>query len=357
MVEHPQSLTTPIEATVLDPTNRHVLAPHVAAAAAELPITPADERWFGPSLPGILQVLTDRRVLRRRPTGWYWARSDRPGDHVSLRGIGEVVSIVEGRTGRVVGTIDEASAHAQVHTGAVHVHQGETYVVAELDLPSATATVVRGDPGWSTTASSTSAFDVLSVDETLRFGPITVSRGSVRVRRQVVSFLRRLPRGEILGIHPLDLPEQVLGTRAVWWTLDAESAAAAGVPEADLPGALHAAEHASIGVLPLLATCDRWDIGGVSTALHPDTDLPTVMIYDGHPGGAGFADRAYQVMRDWTHLTLDVVGSCGCADGCPRCVQSPKCGNGNEPLEKLGAAKLLEVLLTSLPSEASEARS
>lgn len=357
VVEHPASLTTPTEAAVLDPSNVHVLAPHVAAAAAELPVTLADERWFGPSLGGVLRVLTERRVLRKRPTGWYWARADRPGDHVSLRGIGEVVSIVEGRTGRVVGTIEEASAHAQVHTGAVHVHQGETYVVTELDLPSATATVVRGDPGWSTTASSTSAFDVLSVDQSVSFGAITVSRGAVRVRRQVVGFLRRLPGGEILGVHPLDLPEQVLNTRAVWWTIDPEAAAEAGVEEVDLPGSLHAAEHASIGVLPLLATCDRWDIGGVSTALHPDTELPTVMVYDGHPGGAGFADRAYDAIRDWTALTLDVVDTCGCSSGCPRCVQSPKCGNGNEPLHKLGAVKLLQVLLSSLPSKTPEARS
>jgi DEAD/DEAH box helicase domain-containing protein len=166
------------------------------------------------------------------------------------------------------------------------------------------------------------------------------------VTRQVVSFLRkRIATGEVLGEESLELPPRTLTTKAMWWTLAPEQVAAAGVEEADLAGALHAAEHASIGLLPLVATCDRWDIGGVSTALHPDTGLPTVFVYDGQAGGAGFAERGYADARDWLQATRDAIADCGCAEGCPSCVQSPKCGNGNDPLDKAGAVRLLEVLL------------
>ena len=161
-----------------------------------------------------------------------------------------------------------------------------------------------------------------------------------------MSYLRRrLVSGEVLGEEPLDLPVRQLRTRGVWWTLPPDRAEAAGVDLGDLPGAAHAAEHASIGLLPLFATCDRWDIGGVSTALHPDTGLPTVFVYDGQAGGAGFAERAFQRAAEWLAATRDAIESCGCAAGCPSCVQSPKCGNGNEPLDKAGAVRLLTELL------------
>jgi DEAD/DEAH box helicase domain-containing protein len=347
LVHHPDAVFgAPVEATVTDAENPHVLAPHLAAAAAELPLTEADLPLFGPPARALVETLVGHGVLRRRPRGWYWARSDRPGDHVSLRGAGQVVSVVEQRTGRVLGTVEEASAHAQVHTGAVHVHQGETYVVTDLDLATATACVVRGDPGWSTVARAVSSFTVLGTERTTRRGPVEVSFGAVRVGTQVTSFLRRLPSGEVLGTHPLDLPERTLVTRAVWWTMPPEALAAAGVADADVPGAAHAAEHAAIGLLPFVATADRWDIGGVSTACHPDTGLPTVMVYDGHPGGAGFAEQAYAALDRWLGATRAAVAGCRCADGCPACVQSPKCGNGNEPLDKAGAVRVLDLVLT-----------
>jgi DEAD/DEAH box helicase domain-containing protein len=161
----------------------------------------------------------------------------------------------------------------------------------------------------------------------------------------VVSFLRRLPGGEVIGEHPLDLPPRSLATKAIWWTMPVEELAAAGVDEATIPGAAHAAEHAAIGMLPLFATADRWDIGGVSTALHPDTGLPTILVYDGHPGGAGFAERGYRRVREWLRATRDAVAACECPSGCPSCIQSPKCGNGNEPLDKAGAIALLDLTL------------
>ena len=357
LVHHPEAVFgAPVEATVVDPENRHVLAPHLAAAAAELPLTEADLPTFGSLARPVLDALVAGGVLRRRRAGWFWARTDRPGDHVSLRGAASVVAVVERSTGRVLGTIDEAAAHAQVHTGAVHVHQGDTYVVTELDLDEGAASVVRGDPGWSTFAQSRSDFRILSTERSVDLGPVQVAYGAVRVSTQVTSFLRRLPSGEVLGTHPLDLPERALVTRAVWWTMTPEVLARAGVGEVDVPGAAHAAEHAAIGMLPLIATADRWDIGGVSTACHEDTGLPTIMVYDGYPGGAGFAEHAYAAWGRWLAATREAVAECACRSGCPGCVQSPKCGNGNEPLDKAGAVRLLDVALTAFATGLEEAR-
>ena len=351
LLDHPEAIFgAPIESTVMDPSNPHVLAPHLAAAAHELPLTEADLPMFGTGARGVVELLVDRGILRRRPTGWFWAREDRPGDHVNLRGASEVVSIVERRSGRVLGTIDEASAHSQVHTGAVHVHQGDTFVVTDLDLPAATATIVRGDPGWSTHSQSVSSFEILGAQRTHHWGEIDVCFGSVRVTTQVTSFLRRLPSGEVLGTHPLDLPQRSLVTRGVWWTMPLDLLEEAGIEEAQVPGATHAAEHAAIGMLPLVATSDRWDVGGVSTDQHPDTGLPTILIYDGYPGGAGFAERAHTAFGEWIEATRDAVARCRCEVGCPACVQSPKCGNGNEPLDKARAIRLLDLVLMSRPA-------
>ncbi|MBP6996254.1 MAG: DEAD/DEAH box helicase [Phycicoccus sp.] len=352
VMAHPEAVFgVPVEETVMDPDNPHVLAPHLAAAAAELPLTETDFALFGPQTERLIGALVAGKVLRRRPNGWFWARADRASDHVSLRGVGDTVAIVDGRSGRVLGTVDEASAHVHVHTGAVHLHQGETWVVTELDLGAASASVVRGDPGWSTTAQSRSTFDIVRPLRMLPLAPargVTAAFGQVRVSTQVTGFLRRLPSGEVLGQHPLDLPERVLTTTAVWWTLTPEILQGLGVPAAHVPGALHAAEHAAIGLLPLIATCDRWDIGGVSTALHPDTGEPTIMVYDGYPGGAGFAERAFDALPQWLTATAEAIAQCPCERGCPSCVQSPKCGNGNEPLDKAGAVLVLRGTLAAL---------
>jgi DEAD/DEAH box helicase domain-containing protein len=152
----------------------------------------------------------------------------------------------------------------------------------------------------------------------------------------------------VIDTRPLDLPPRQLTTTAVWWTISEQALRRAGIEPSDTPGALHAAEHASIGLLPLMATCDRWDIGGLSTALHPDTEAPTVFVYDGHPGGAGFAERAYHVAAEWLEATREAIASCGCESGCPSCVQSPKCGNGNEPLDKVAAVRVLTSVLAAL---------
>ena len=355
LVHHPEALFgAGVEASVLDPDNPYVLAPHLCAAAQELPLTEADLELFGPAARDVLDLLVRREMLRRRATGWYWTRRDRACDLTDLRGAGGSVRIVEDGTGRVLGTVEPGSADSQVHRGAVHVHQGRTYVVDRLDLEDSLALVHAQEPGFTTHARSSSQVRVLAVEGTRASGPLSVSSGVVEVTGQVTGFLRRrVGTGEVLGEEPLELPRRTLRTRAVWWTL--QTGVAEGLLGGDhtrLPGALHAAEHASIGMLPLLATCDRWDLGGLSTALHPDTGLPTVFVHDAVPGGAGFSDRGHERIEEWLTATRDAVRACRCAEGCPACVQSPKCGNGNEPLDKAGALALLDVVVAALAAPA-----
>jgi DEAD/DEAH box helicase domain-containing protein len=221
--------------------------------------------------------------------------------------------------------------------------------VDELDLESGVALVHPEEPEWHTSARSTTDICVVSVLEQRRSGGVSVALGEVEVTSQVVGYLRRLPSGQVLDAVALELPPSTLRTRAVWYTVSEDSLETAGLSPAAWPGALHAAEHAAIGLLPLVATCDRWDIGGVSTALHPDTGEPTVFVHDGHPGGAGFADRGHAALQPWLAATRDAIAACECLAGCPSCVQSPKCGNGNDPLDKAGAIVVLDIVLTSLP--------
>ncbi|WP_208800362.1 DEAD/DEAH box helicase [Microbispora triticiradicis] len=406
IVHHPEAVFgRPVEAIVLDPDNPYVLAPHLCAAAAEIPLGEQDLEIFGPSARDALDDLVAQGLLRRRPAGWFWTSRDNAADLADIRGSGGApVQVVEASTGRLLGTVDEPSSHTMVHPGAVYLHQSETFVVDVLDLDAGVALVTAAEPDYATFARDVTDIRVIESLRSRDLGPGTLHFGSVEVTRQVVSYLkRRTQTGEVLGEEPLDLPPRTLCTRAVWWTLpdpalaglrgedrpanageaertaDAGSRSAgrtrdpgsgsgsagrsadsgsrsagrladAGGPPAghavDLGGAAHAAEHAAIGLLPLFATCDRWDIGGVSTELHPDTGLLTVFVYDGHDGGAGFAERGYARASDWLTATREAIASCECDRGCPSCIQSPKCGNGNEPLDKAGAIRLLDVLLS-----------
>ncbi len=354
LVHHPEAVFGEgVEATVCDPTNPYVLGPHLCAAAAELPLTGDDLPMFGPATREVVDALVERGLLRARPGGWFWTRRERASDLADLRGIGGgLVKVVEDGTGRMLGTVDPGAAHTTVHTGAVYVHQGATYVVDLLDLEDSVAVAHREDVDWTTSARDTT--DIRIVEEIARecWGEAELVHGQVEVTNQVVAYLkRRYLTGAVLGEEPLDLPPRHLRTQAVWWTVSAAQLEAAALRDVDVPGAAHAAEHASIGLLPLVATCDRWDIGGVSTAAHEDTGRATVFVYDGHPGGAGFAERGYAAARTWLTATRDAIAACECPDGCPSCVQSPKCGNGNNPLDKAGAVRLLDVLLAGAPPE------
>ena len=354
LVNHPEALLgRPVEANVFDPDNPYVLGPHLCAAAAEAPLTLDDLPHFGPGARAAVDALTEGGLLRRRPRGWFWTDRRRACDLADIRSTGGTpVRLVEADTGRVLGTVDHSSAHGTAHKGAVYLHQGETWLVTELDLEESVAVVVPARPDYSTTAREVTDIEILQERQATTWGEARLSLGDVRVTHQVVSFLKRkVPTGEVLGEEPLDLPEQVLQTTAVWWTLPSDLLAERGFTAADLPGSAHAAEHAAIGLLPLFATCDRWDIGGVSTAMHPDTGQLTVFVHDGHPGGAGFSERGFHAAAAWLRATRDAIASCACADGCPSCVQSPKCGNQNNPLDKAGAVALLDLLLEGAPED------
>ncbi|HVF05700.1 MAG TPA: DEAD/DEAH box helicase [Frankiaceae bacterium] len=349
LAHHPEALFgRPVEATVLDPDNEHVLDPHLCAAAAELPVTEADFELFGPRTEERLASLVRLGFLRHRPTGWYWARTrERATDLADIRSTGgNPVRIVEEATGRLLGTVDAAASHTTVHDGAVYLHQGDSYVVSRLDLDADVALVAAAEPDYTTSAKDVTDIRVVETLRSVRWGPVDFCFGTVDVTNQVVGYLKkRIFTGEVLGDEPLVLPPRQLRTRAVWYTMTLDLLASYGVEWADIPGAAHAAEHAGIGLLPLFATCDRWDIGGVSTALHEDTGLPTVFIYDGYPGGAGFAERGYVAGVAHLRATREAIASCGCEAGCPSCVQSPKCGNGNNPLDKPLAVRLLDAVL------------
>ncbi|MDQ4503787.1 DEAD/DEAH box helicase [Sinomonas sp. ASV322] len=355
LVNHPEAIfDVQVEATVFDPSNPYVLGPHLCAAAAEKPITPADLELFGPAAEGILGQLERQGLLRRRASGWYWTHPESAAGMVNLRsGGGGPVQIIESETGQVLGSMDSPQTHYQAHEGAIYVHQGASYLVEELNEAEHYVAVRRVNPDYYTTARDITQIEILAEQRAEAWGPVGVHFGEVKVTTQVVSFQRKaLISNEVLGDEPLELGARDLFTKAVWFTMDARSLFAAGLIEAQFPGGLHAAEHAAIGLLPLVASSDRWDVGGVSTALHADTEEPTIFVYDGHPGGAGFAERGFERAREWLSATKAAIEACECPSGCPSCVQSPKCGNKNNPLDKASAIRLLGALL----KEADRAR-
>ena len=250
----------------------------------------------------------------------------------------------------VIGTVDSARARTQVHEGAVYLHQGVTHEIAALDLDRGLAVAEVRDLHHTTRPRSDTDVEIVEDLEVVPLGPsVRLSLHRVAVTNQVTGYdLLRLGSKEVLVSVPLDLPPVHLDTVAVLSTITEDALATAGLAPARWPGSLHAAEHAAIGMLPLIAMCDRWDIGGLSTARHPDTMLPSVFIYDGHQGGAGLAERSFRRFAEHTAMTRAVVAECRCRDGCPSCVQSPKCGNGNDPLDKAGAVVVLDILLEAL---------
>jgi DEAD/DEAH box helicase domain-containing protein len=240
-----------------------------------------------------------------------------------------------------------------VHPGAVYLHQGESYVVDSLDFDDGVAFVHAEDPGYATSAREVTDIVVTGAGERARFGPVTVGLVPVSVTNTVVGYLRRRLSGEVIDFVELDMPTRTLDTMAVMCTITPEALMDSGIDPLRFPGALHAAEHAAIGLLPLVASCDRGDIGGVSTAIGPEDGLPTIFVYDGYPGGAGFAARGFEQIRTWWAATASAIEACECPSGCPSCVQSPKCGNGNDPLDKAGAVRVLRLVLSVLQRRAA----
>ena len=405
LVRHPEHILGEVEASVIDPSNPWVLAPHVAAAAAEIPIMPSDITYFGPELRGVTERLVADGYLKRRPAGYFWdaTHPERPSDLTDLRGAAGDVQIVDAAIGTVVGTIDQASADAHVFPGAIYIHQGRTFHV--LSLSSLTTPTAPSAQGWPRTllpeasggtrgtehlgggeregaqassiiipsartddarvalveevrtplrtrSATHTSVEVCAIEDTYVCGDGTVTwhHGPTNVSTRVTDYdLLRLPGLEFIRNIELFLPTHTLPTKSTWFTLTPAALAAMGIEVADLAGTLHATEHAMIGILPIVATCDRWDLGGLSTELHDDTGAPTVFIHDAFRGGAGHVLAGFHSARSWVAATLEAVSSCDCESGCPRCVQSPKCGNGNEPLSKQGAITLLTYLQERAP--------
>lgn len=348
LMAHPNEVFTRLpEPAVVNPTNPFVLLPHLACAAYELPLTPADERWWGDALDDGVRELVQDEQLKVRDGRAFWsgrcAGGSSPAPLIGLRTGSSVEYRIAEPDGRLIGTVDESRAFAQVHPGAIYLHQGQAWKVTDLDLDDHVAYVEQSAGDEMTQTRSETDIRILEIDhvEKVRAG-VQLSLGSVEVCEQVVGYQRKdTHTGEMLGMVTLDLPPSRLITRAFWWTIEPSVLARAGIVPGAFPGTLHAAEHAAIGMLPLFTICDRWDVGGVSTALQADTGKPTVVIYDGYPGGAGIAELGFASGRLLLERTLESVEACPCTSGCPSCVQSPKCGNLNETLDKSGAIALL----------------
>jgi DEAD/DEAH box helicase domain-containing protein len=349
LVGHPEALfDRPPEAAVLDPANPYVLEPHLRCAAREQPITDDEARaCFGEEGVAALARMAERGELRARTDRWHDAGREDPHREVDVRaGAGHIYRIVLEDSGEVLGTADESRAFGTLHPGAIYLHQGEQFLVVQLDLVGRVAVVEPADPDYYTQARDVTDIEIVDAMELKDLGEAEMRFGAVRVTNQVVGFVRKLvSTNELVGEQPLPLPPVTLDTKAVWWTLSGRLLDRAGVGERDLAGGIHAAEHAAIGLLPLVATCDRWDVGGVSTPLHPDTGLTSIFVYDAYRGGAGVTERGFRDAQRWLGATLATVRECQCSSGCPSCVQSPKCGNGNEPLDKPAATALLAAIL------------
>ncbi len=324
-----------VEAAILDHANPRVLAGHVRAAAYEAPLGAGDP-------PEYVEAARTDPELKETPTGFVWAGREHPAARIALRATDpDAFTIVDGTTGDVLGLVERSRAYTTVHEGAVYLHRGESYLVRELDLTTLHAVVEPFAGNWYTQAKEETMTSIVEPRRVeWRLG-MELAFGEIEVTEQVVAYERRTVSGqERIELVELVLPPTRFTTEAIWYL--PEAVHLAGLEEMPrLLGTLHAAEHAMIALLPLWAMCDRWDIGGLSTNIHPQTGRPTVFIYDGHAGGVGLAERGFEQFEGWVRDTAALLAGCPCSDGCPSCVQSPKCGNLNDMLDKAGALTFL----------------
>ena len=338
-------LSRRVEAAILDHANPRILDPHVLAAAFEAPLDDGDAATLGSEA---LRRAAELPELEHTPAGYVWKGRDYPAARVSLRsGDAEAFTVVDGETGSLLGLVERDRAYSTVHEGAVYLHLGEQYLVESLSHEDRVAVVRAASVDWYTQAKKESETTIESSERIdARLG-VELHFGSVSVTEQVVGYARKAVRdGSTIDVVPMLMPETTFETEAIWFC--PEAAHLEGLEQMPkLLGALHAAEHSLIALLPLWAMCDRWDIGGLSTNLHYQTGRPTIFVYDGHSGGVGITERGFDRFEDWVEDTARMLQRCPCAAGCPSCVQSPKCGNLNEPLDKAGARTLLERMLAS----------
>jgi DEAD/DEAH box helicase domain-containing protein len=340
-----------VEAAILDHANPRVLAGHVRSAAYEAPLTDDDADTLGPEA---IAAAHEDPLLKATPAGIVWAGREHPAAHVPLRSTDpDAFTVVDVDTGDVLGLVERSRAYSTVHEGAIYLHLGESYLVRELDLTTMHAIVepIRAD--WYTQAKKETMTSIVAARRSeWRLG-LELSFGEIEVTEQVVAYERKTVSGqERIELVELDLPTTTFSTEAVWFLPEAHQLAELEeMPR--LLGTLHAAEHALIALLPLWAMCDRWDIGGLSTNIHPQTGRPTVFVYDGHAGGVGITERGFEQFEGWVADTAAMIRGCPCSSGCPSCVQSPKCGNLNEMLDKAGALTFLQRLVDFAPPRSS----
>ncbi len=344
---HPgEFLGRAVEAAILDPHSPEIFAEHLLCAAHEAPLTDDDEPILGPSWRGYAEDLAEAGFLRERATGYVPRRADDyPAARTALRSASaDSFALIDASSGELFGTVELARAYGTVHEGAVYLHMGRSYHVLELDLAGRRALLEPFDGNYFTQAKREIMIYITRTHAQREPCGVTLSFGEIVYAETVLGYQRKgLQDHQVIDFQTLDLPTVEFSTRALWYELD-ELIGEEPFPPEMLLGALHALEHGQIAVLPLIAMCDRWDIGGLSTNAHPQTGVATIFIYDGHPGGVGITRRGYDEFERLVSDASRLIGECSCRSGCPSCVQSPKCGNLNEPLSKRGALELLSRL-------------
>jgi DEAD/DEAH box helicase domain-containing protein len=347
-MNHPAALfERPSEAAVINPRNPDVLASHIGCAAYEIPLEPTEAlEVFGEGVEDVAADLVAEGWLRPRAGRLLWAGRQSPAASVDIRTAGGPPFTILDERGQVVGSVDEGQVFSQAHPGAVYLHQGDSLIVEELDLEDRVVRTRRGEVGYYTQPDVETWVDVERIAESGHVGRLPHLHGLVEVESHVVGFKKKSIRDRsMISYEPLDLPTKTFTTQALWFEVPDDVISDAEVELADLPGTLHAAEHTSIGMLPLFAICDRWDVGGLSTNFHPTIGGAVWFIYDGYAGGSGIAPIGWRSGDRHLRATLQALRDCPCSMGCPSCVQSPKCGNFNDPLDKAGAIRLLAAAL------------
>ncbi|MGK2933294.1 MAG: DEAD/DEAH box helicase [Solirubrobacterales bacterium] len=350
---HPDEfLERPVEAAILDHRSPEIRAQHLVAAAYELPLRTEDSEWFGSDFDDATKSLVHRGELRQAGGGLVPRKTGFVAASVSLRSSSaENIAVIDGDSGEVIGTVEFGRAFTTIHPGAVYMHFGNSYEVEQLDLTGAQAVVRPFDDEWYTRPRQETDIFIDRVLAKKEVAGVELNFGEISVTDQVTAYQRILTADqEAIDLVDLDLPEQEFRTKGLWYTVPDHMTPA--LPLNGLLGALHATEHSQIAVLPLIAMCDRWDIGGLSTNIHAQTGRPTIFIYDGHPGGIGITRRGYDCFERLVTDALGLVSECPCESGCPSCVQSPKCGNLNEYLFKAGAIDLMGVMHEALRQDA-----
>ncbi|TMK58534.1 MAG: DEAD/DEAH box helicase [Actinobacteria bacterium] len=342
---HPEEfLGRPVEAAILDHGNEQIASRHLVAAAYELPLTPEDEEIFGEGWVERTERLVEAGELRPAGGKLLPRRSEFVANRIALRSASaDSVAVIEAASGEMLGLVEAERAFTTIHPGAVYLHLGRSYEVDRLDIEERRAVVSAFDGDWYTRPKKETEIYIERVHEQREVAGVQLNFGEVSVTEQVIAFQRvSVSDQEPIDIVALELPEQNFVTQALWYVLPDKLAAA--LPTEALLGSLHATEHSQIAVLPLIAMCDRWDIGGLSTNVHFQTGRSTIFIYDGHPGGVGITKRGYEEFERLLADAERLIAECPCEAGCPSCVQSPKCGNLNEPLHKAGALELMGLM-------------